>query len=253
MHAANSAPAVVATFIDGFQAIQRFSGPIESAELNGIRYLVFANGRRSTRYTHEFFPLEVDAETAIATAREVDPDGDHQISLLSQFGESRIATFQRAGYEHWGNEMLMVRDLTTHRPESSTIEVRPISGIEEGSRIYQAQEDASLPGHPVTLAHLEASDVLQRWVSSNGEPAAFGRIVLLRDSAYLSDVVTLPAFRRRGYAEALVKQLLLDALENGARNCVLTSSEMGYRVYKTLGFVDVVPLTGFQTAHQENE
>jgi len=247
MHSSNSVSSVVATFIDGFRAIQRFSGSIETAETNGIRYLVFANGRRSTRYTHEFFPHDIDPEAAITVAREVDPAGNHQISLLSQFGEAQIPVYQRAGYEHWGNEMVMVRDLTADRPEDPEVKVLPISDIGEGERIFRAQQDAGLAGHPITREHMDAPDVLQRWVSTDGRPAAFGRVVLLRDSAYLSDVVTLPEFRRRGFAEALVKQLLLDAWERGAKSCVLTSSDMGYRLYGMLGFVDVLPLIGFQT------
>ena len=50
-------------------------------------------------------------------------------------------------------------------------------------------------------------------------------------------VETLPAWRRRGLARALVEHVLHHAFEQGARTASLQSTAMGRPLYETMGFV----------------
>lgn len=54
--------------------------------------------------------------------------------------------------------------------------------------------------------------------------------------ARIDDVGTLPAFQGKGYASALMRYVLLEAKELGARHCFLESSYSGFGVYQKLSF-----------------
>lgn len=52
------------------------------------------------------------------------------------------------------------------------------------------------------------------------------------------NVYTRPAFRHRGYAGKLMKELLSDAAEMNISTIELKSTEMGYQLYHSAGFRD---------------
>jgi ribosomal protein S18 acetylase RimI-like enzyme len=237
---------VVSVFIGGFAQLQRLNGPVDDLEALGIRYLAFERGRRLGPITHEFFPRGSSTVTMLDLARSVAPHTPHMISLLSQDGEIEISAYLAAGYLHWGNETIMVRELDEPITPIPDVRVREIDDPQIAEAVVDAQRAAGLAGHPNSEAHLNDASLIQRWVEVDGDIAAFGRIALIGDSAYLADVVTLPSFRCRGYAGALARNLLDAARMTGSRRCVLTSTEAGISLYRGLGFVDAVPLVGFQ-------
>ena len=55
--------------------------------------------------------------------------------------------------------------------------------------------------------------------------------------ATILNVYTVPAFRRRGLASALLREVMEDARQFGASVIELLASEMGRSVYEKLGFV----------------
>ncbi|MCU0686510.1 MAG: GNAT family N-acetyltransferase [Polyangiaceae bacterium] len=69
-----------------------------------------------------------------------------------------------------------------------------------------------------------------------GLPAATASLFLHGDTAGVYFVFTSPRQRRRGVAAALTRATLDEARTLGARLGVLHSSEMGYEVYRRLGF-----------------
>jgi GNAT superfamily N-acetyltransferase len=93
--------------------------------------------------------------------------------------------------------------------------------------------------------------IRQRWIADGGEPAAFGRLVLLGRYAYLGDMATAPAFRRRGHAAAIARRLLDDALAAGATTCVLVSTAMAHPLYQELGFTEVAPNIEFRSGDDD--
>jgi ribosomal protein S18 acetylase RimI-like enzyme len=236
----------ITTFIDGFAYLQALLGPVKDETCENIRLLTFGRGRRETAFLYELFPFDMPPDSVIGLAREIASGEPHLISALGNDAPEQIAIYQAAGYEHWGFEALMARDLGLPFPEPE-IDAPPVADQTTAERIVAAERAAGLRPHPINAAHVNNPAVFNRWVEVDGEPAAFGRLVVLDHRAYLSDVVTLPAYRRRGLAKALVLHVLRDAVEAGARICVLTSSEMGFDLYNRLGFEDLIPLTGFQT------
>lgn len=52
------------------------------------------------------------------------------------------------------------------------------------------------------------------------------------------NVYTNPAYRHRGYAKKIMEKLLSDAMEKELSVVELKSTEAGYHLYKSVGFID---------------
>ena len=63
--------------------------------------------------------------------------------------------------------------------------------------------------------------------------------VTLDGATAVFNVATPPEFRGRGYGAALTSQVVRDGFEAGSKLACLQSSEVGYGVYRRLGFRDV--------------
>lgn len=79
----------------------------------------------------------------------------------------------------------------------------------------------------------------------NGEPVSTSCLFLGGGAAGIYSVATLPEARGRGIGAALTVKPLLDAREMGFRIGVLQSSEMGFNVYKRLGFRHLCQIENF--------
>jgi ribosomal protein S18 acetylase RimI-like enzyme len=62
------------------------------------------------------------------------------------------------------------------------------------------------------------------------------------DLGGIYQVATLPAARGRGIGRAVTLAAMKHARDLGAKRAVLQSSEMGYPVYRAIGFEDVCAL-----------
>ena len=56
--------------------------------------------------------------------------------------------------------------------------------------------------------------------------------------AYVGNMYTRPAYRRRGLAESILTQLLAEAKARNCRKIMLHATEMGRPLYRKLGFAD---------------
>ncbi|MDX1665458.1 MAG: GNAT family N-acetyltransferase, partial [Candidatus Promineifilaceae bacterium] len=70
----------------------------------------------------------------------------------------------------------------------------------------------------------------------NGEPVSWASVFYATGVAGIYAVGTVPQARRQGIGSAITIRALLDARERGYRIGVLQSSQMGYNVYRQLGF-----------------
>ena len=76
------------------------------------------------------------------------------------------------------------------------------------------------------------------WVTDDGRAVALGALLVLERTAFVDHVVTFPAARRRGHAEALTRRLVAEASAMGAARTYLLADPEGdaVRVYERVGF-----------------
>ncbi|MFN8468676.1 MAG: GNAT family N-acetyltransferase, partial [Caldilineaceae bacterium] len=87
---------------------------------------------------------------------------------------------------------------------------------------------------------LQPANGLRRYVGYlNGVPVAASGLVLQAGVAGIFAVATLPHARGKGIGGAMTRVPLLDARAEGYAVGTLQASEMGYPVYKRLGFETV--------------
>jgi Predicted acetyltransferase involved in intracellular survival and related acetyltransferases len=70
----------------------------------------------------------------------------------------------------------------------------------------------------------------------NGKPVATGVLFEGKGAAGLFYIGTIPTARRKGIAKAMVNYLLSQAMNRGYPISILQASEIGYPVYKKIGF-----------------
>jgi ribosomal protein S18 acetylase RimI-like enzyme len=96
---------------------------------------------------------------------------------------------------------------------------------------------------PVTVGEFgETASVpgLSGWVMvQDGVAVASAWSFLYECDCGIYAVGTLPEWRRRGLASALVQHVLADARRRGARTATLQSTRMGQQLYESLGFEPV--------------
>src|SRR5262245_23716086 len=72
----------------------------------------------------------------------------------------------------------------------------------------------------------------------DSEPVATATLLVAGKIALLINIGTLTHIRGRGVGAAITSAALHDARQAGCEIAALTSSEMGYPIYRRLGFVE---------------
>ncbi|HVA38223.1 MAG TPA: GNAT family N-acetyltransferase [Candidatus Dormibacteraeota bacterium] len=123
--------------------------------------------------------------------------------------------------------------------------ILPLSHPEEitGFLLLQNEALGSEPGILEALVRfnlalgLDPDLPLRRYVGLvDGRPVASCILFLHGAAAGIYSLSTRPEFRRRGFGAAMTLAALRHARTAGARCAVLEASEMGYALYRTLGF-----------------
>ena len=72
---------------------------------------------------------------------------------------------------------------------------------------------------------------------AGGQAIASAAATITGDAIGLYSVATLPSYRRRGYAEAIMRRVIADAERTaGVKRTVLQSTRSGYSLYKKMGY-----------------
>jgi GNAT superfamily N-acetyltransferase len=243
--------AIVDAFVDAIATLELDPGRTTIARHESTRYFVYHDGREGTAVTHEFFPYDVPAEEAIGLARRIAGTAPHLISAVGARVHAEAATYEAHGYRRTGAWTMMARPLAIRLAQPGDERVCEIIDAETEERVLRAVLPDGGTGHPTRGGHAGNPVIRQCWIADGGEPAAFGRLVLLGNYAYLGDMATAPAYRRRGHAAAIAQRLLDDALAAGARTCVLVSTAMAHPLYQKLGFTEVTPNIEFRSSDDD--
>jgi GNAT superfamily N-acetyltransferase len=161
----------------------------------------------------------------------------------------------RAGYELVSDSPGMALDLATFEPQAppagvEIVTVDDLAGLEvweELQRRALALDDTRARAWRDAHDRALSTDVpLRDWIALlDGVPVAAAALFVAADVAGIYNVATVPEARGRGIGRAVTTAALVAAVARGQRTAVLGSSEMGYPVYRRLGFRDVSRLRSY--------
>jgi ribosomal protein S18 acetylase RimI-like enzyme len=232
--------------------LERGVHPVEERASGAVRWLHWPErGRRGKEFSEEFFALDQDPAEVLAVVGEAGPGPDHLIADVRTASESPQDAYLAAGYEFGSMEPLMLAALSdANSIPLPGIPVLRMRSIEEADEIVAAQRAIEYPERLFSPALLADPAVSIRVVLVEGEFAAIGKAALVDGGAYITDVMTMPAWRKRGYGEAVMRQLHADARAAGLTCAALTSTAMARPLYERLGYRQVGTVTIYATCER---
>ena len=239
--------------IRGFAQLERGVHPVEERQSGPVRYLHWPErGRRGAEFSQEFFAVDLDPETVLAAVREAGPGQDYLIAEVAARNPPAEAAYFAAKYEHGSSEPLMLAELTatncTPDPDRSILYLTSMADVE---RILTAHRSVGYPERLFSQAQLDDPATVIRVAFAGDELIALGKMALLETGAYITDVMTMPDYRRQGWGEAIMRQLHADARAVGLAWSALTSTEMARSLYERLGYQALGMVTLYVTPEHE--
>jgi GNAT superfamily N-acetyltransferase len=233
-------------FIEGFtttayarRVATRFrAGPLEAVRFAG-------DEDRPEAAFEEFFARACAPADALAAVVAAHTLAEHYITALDDQPDL-IAAYERGGYRRSHTEALMACDLCASGAVSASHSVLTVRTGAEANWLNTNDPQNIRWIVPDNLADPRMSHYV---LVIDGVVAARGRNLRLDEAhSYVSRVYTADAYRRRGLALTLMRQILADDMARGARWSVLTASAMGESLYTKLGYRSLGTIHIFEPA-----
>lgn len=161
---------------------------------------------------------------------------------------SLAAILASQGLRHTYDAAGMMVDLAAvdfDAPPPRGLTIRRVMSLEDWTRVFMAGFER--PANEESIwpdVYSQCEDVWVHFVGYlDGAPVATTSLLLCGDLAGVYHVVTLPAARGRGVGRAITVAALEHAKKLGATHAALQASEMGFSVYRAIGFVPYCDLT----------
>jgi GNAT superfamily N-acetyltransferase len=228
----------VDTFAHGFAFTRSFTHPYTVERVGPLWALRDAPRRRAADYRREEWvargvePAEVDRLVREQTR------GRFAVCAVSppdEPAEPLRAAYRALGYRLGGIEPIMVH------PLDQLPEVAAPFPIERVTTEAMADALARTAGaRQVLPAHLAPDAPLRQYVALDGEaPIGWVRSVVIGETTWVSNMLVLPAYRRRGVGRSMLARMLRDDRAHGAALSVLTASHAGALLYPHVGYRQV--------------
>jgi hypothetical protein len=222
-----------------FEQMIRIAQPVEDRPFPFGVWQHFPTGRKKSDFTDEFYVLQGDPDAKLAAMHAADTGPRLYFDVIGIDPATDDPVYVAGGYRcHWV-EILMDRPLTpgdVDRP----IDPRIVRTLDPGQieRLAQAWTGGRAPNgyQPIVEAHNTTPELVQALIEIDGQTAAYGRVIVSGEEAFIAVVNAFPGFRRRGHDQADMHALHNGAEQLGATRVVLTSTQMGLPLYQKLGY-----------------
>ena len=226
-------------YAESFAPLIAIVQPVESRPFPPCVWQHFRNRRKWYRTTDEFYVLQGNPHNVLDTICATDA-GPHQVIDVIGIDPSQDdPVYQAAGYHVDGVEILMDRPITGDDAslpvDPRVVDILSDEQMKKLAEVWNNGRDAN-NYQPILPAHNSAPGLVQCFIELDGEPAAYGRAMIVGGDALLCDVNAFPNFRRRGLGRAIMLSLHDGLARAGASRVVLTSTEMGLPLYEQLGY-----------------
>lgn len=128
------------------------------------------------------------------------------------------------------------------------------SGLLEGVAKIEVSS-FSEPWSEKALSYLLSGDNFGVVLLVGDEPVAYGGVSAVIPDGDITNIATLPSYRRRGYGERVVSEIIREAKKRGVENLYLEvrgSNVAAIELYLKLGFVAVGERKNFYSAPRED-
>ena len=185
-------------------------------------------------------------EVLSRAARFFSPNSVGSFEIVAETAPEMGRYLLRRGWTPDGEEPALVLPQPPHvlpaPPDALTVRiVADAAGLRDfrsiactPERFLPSLEAATTPGVAVLTGYVD------------GAPVATSRVSVHGDVADIMGVVTHPDWRRRGFGTAMTWAALDRAVIMDARTFILTATQLGYPVYRRMGFLPVCTLRSFE-------
>lgn len=222
-------------------ARSRAGGDSDLTRFDGVWHLRFE--RRMASRSGEIFAVGHPPEKVVDLARKCQGNQPHWLTVFHDPAEEVAGAYESLGYRGTHREHLMARELGDG--------AHPLPELPDQGRVRRLSSRQDVTWYNST--HVDAPLTYQRLgdpllgfyaLDVNDVPVVRARMVLVaRHIAVLDAVRTLPEYRRRGHATALLTGMLAEAVEAGADESTLASSQEGFHLYQRLGYRELAGIT----------
>ena len=153
---------------------------------------------------------------------------------------------------------LDLNDLNTSAPKVDGLEIRIVEDMEsmkEWAKVFTPGYGLPSAWQPMIVeawGNLGFDLPMRNYIGYlNGKPVSTSCLFLGGGAAGIYSVSTLPEARGKGIGAAVTLKPLLDAREMGYRIGTLQSSDMGFNIYKKLGFRHLCQIENFYLANKQ--
>ncbi len=166
-----------------------------------------------------FYALDVSPAEAVAAIRDYQPNARHMLTVFTSAPEALTDAYQELGYAMLpNNQPFMIKSPLAMQSADEQVAVQ----------VRQT---------PTTTDY---------WIEADGQPVCWGKsIATSKHAIYVLGMETLPAFRRRRFATAVLQRIHADAAQNGATQSVLCSTPSGFPLYLSAGYSVLAQMQAF--------
>jgi ribosomal protein S18 acetylase RimI-like enzyme len=187
-----------------------------------------------------FFTNESTPDQVTQAIKRSQQNLSHWLTVFCNEEQVRemVHVYERLGYQFKSQETLMAKPLTS---ENEVNHPATFSNAIEATCTRESDSWAQAFSRGISVSLAPFLDVVH-WhyilVHDERQVAKGAWIMTPEHSAYIDDVETEAAYRRRGFAETLMQRMLCDAVAAEAVESVLSASHMGKPLYQKLGYAE---------------
>jgi GNAT superfamily N-acetyltransferase len=240
-----AARAFIQSYIDAYTTLYGCRA-CSAGDLNLLQYGVNFPAKLENS---ELFSLESDPGEVLKMAAKLPlPAGEHFVlNIFHAEEETQVVEkrFETAGFRYAFTNVVRGLKLPAPLPNREI----PVNRIVEPEQIAFVNLSHQY-FQPIPEAVLDNPHVRAFYAILDGQAAGWGLLVTTApEAAYISDMFTLPAFRGRGVAEALLAAMHETAAAEGKKFSLLVPSVMAWNYYQRFGYETLVCFSIF---HQVN-
>ena len=233
----------IEVFVRGFSFTRSFTHPCLADRVEPLWVVRDAPRKRNNYRNEEWIACGV-APKVIAQIVRKHTRGRFSICAIHGIDdpdESLRTDFKKLGYRLGITEPLMVHNLRRIPCCDAPVTIERVTTEDMANKLAKvARSRQILPEHLPKGSPMRAYVALVK-----NKPVGWVGSVVVDNATWCSNMLVLPAYRRRGIARALLCRMLRDDRAGGAKTAVLLASHTGAKLYPVVGYEEIGTLLLF--------